>query len=275
MYVDPAKGRVTVGEWTERWLAGQAHLKPSTLERYHGIVREHIQPRWRTTQLVDVSHADVQAWVSELTTWRKPATVRKVHRVFSLILKSAIQDGRLARNPASDMNLPRIEAGEHRYLSHDEVDALADACAVPDPDRSKHGPKDENRNAEYRLVVYFLAYTGCRWGEMAALRVSRIDLLRRRAKIHEAVVLVRGVHRWGTPKGHERREVPIPAFLVEDLAAHVRGKDTDDLVFTGTKGGPLRSQVFQHAVLTRAAASIGIENSTRTSSATRRPLSPK
>ena len=27
-YVDPALARLTVGEWTGRWLAGQAHLKP-------------------------------------------------------------------------------------------------------------------------------------------------------------------------------------------------------------------------------------------------------
>jgi site-specific recombinase XerD len=35
------------------------------------------------------------------------------------------------------------------------------------------------------------------------------------------------------------------------LAAHVAGKGPDDLVFTGTRGGPLRAQVFQRAVLTR------------------------
>jgi integrase len=106
----------------------------------------------------------------------------------------------------------------------------------------------------------FLAYTGCRWGEMAALRVGNVDFLRRRARIVEAVTLVRGVQTWGTPKGHECREVPLPPFLVDELAAHVAGMQPDDLLFTGTKGGPIRSQVFQRAVLTRAAASIGLDH---------------
>jgi len=44
MYVDPNRGRVTVAEWAPRWLAGQAHLKPSTRERYAGILREHVLP---------------------------------------------------------------------------------------------------------------------------------------------------------------------------------------------------------------------------------------
>src|SRR3954453_1961304 len=38
-FLDPARGRVTVGEWAEKWLAGQAHLKPSSYERAAGSGR--------------------------------------------------------------------------------------------------------------------------------------------------------------------------------------------------------------------------------------------
>jgi integrase len=239
-YVDPVLGRVTVGDWSKRWLAGLAHLKPSTRERYAGIVREHIDPKWSRVRLADVSHADVQTWVTRLAATRSPATVRKVHRVLSLILALAVRDGRLARNPAAGVNLPRVVKGEHRYLTHAQVEQLAEAC----------GP--------YRLVVLALAYTGLRWGEMAALRVGRVDFLRRRALVAESVTLVKGVQTWGTPKGHERREVPIPRSLVAELAEHVQGKGSDDLVFPGVRGGPLRAQVFQRAVLTDAARALGV-----------------
>src|SRR5450432_4358634 len=74
-------------------------------------------------------------------------------------------------------------------------------------DPSKHRRHRERQHDEWRLVVLFLAYTGVRFGEMAALRVRRIDLLRRRAMIAESVTLVRSEQIWGTPKGHERREV--------------------------------------------------------------------
>jgi integrase len=88
----------------------------------------------------------------------------------------------------------------------------------------------------YRLVVLVLAYTRARFGEMAALRVGRLDFLRRRAVIAESVTEVSGVQVWGTPKGHERREVPVPRFLLDELAVHVAGKDRDAFVFAAAKG---------------------------------------
>jgi integrase len=239
-YIDPAAGRLTVDLWARRWLDGQTHLKPSTRERYAGILRAHIVPRWGTTKLADVSHSAVQAWISEVASQRSAATTRKVHRVLSLVLAAAVRDDRLVRNPAVGVSLPRVSTKERMYLSHQEVHELAAACG------------------EYRLVVLFLAYTGVRFGEMAALRVHRLDLMRRRALIAESVTLVRGVQTWGTPKSHERREVPIPRFLVDDLAAHVVGRDPSDLVFTGLKGRALRAQVFQRAVLTETARALGL-----------------
>jgi integrase len=259
VYVDPNRGKVTIQEWATRWLDGQAHLKPSTHERYAGILREHVLPEWSGERLVDITHADVQAWVTRLATRRSPATVRKVHRVLSLMLKTAVKDGRLARNPAVDINLPRSVATERRYLTHEQVHALADALAKP-ADVSKHRRVDERENRASRLIVLFLAYTGVRFGELAALRVRRLDLLRRRAAIVESVTVVQGKGLvWGTPKSHERREVPIPRFLIDDLAEHVHGKKPNDLVFTGIRsGGTLRAAVFRRAGFDRAAEAIGI-----------------
>ncbi len=201
---------------------------------------------------------DVQAWVTTVAQQRSPATVRKIYRVLSLVLALAVSDGRLARNPATGVRLPRPVAPEHRYLTHPQVDALADAAAGPS-EPSKHGRHDERRSAQYRLIVLFLAYTGVRFGELAALRVGRIDFLRRRATIAESVTLVNATQVWGTPKGHERREVPIPPFLVEELAAHVAGKAPDDLVFSGVRGGgALRAPIFRRAAFDRAADAIGM-----------------
>jgi integrase len=104
----------------------------------------------------------------------------------------------------------------------------------------------------------FLAQTGVRFGEVAALRVRRIDFLRRRATIAESVTLVGARQVWGTPKGHERRDVPIPRFLVDQLAEHVSGKAPDDLVFSGVRGAVRCAHIFRRAAFDRAAEVIGI-----------------
>ena len=57
---------------------------------------------------------------------------------------------------------------------------------------------------------------GVRFGEMAALRVSRRDLRRQRAVIAESVTPLSGQGMvWGTTKSHRRREVPIAQFIEE------------------------------------------------------------
>ena len=77
--------------------------------------------------------------------------------------------------------------------------------------------------------------------------------------IAESVTLVGANQVWGTPKGHEKREVPIPRFLVDRLAEHVLGKAPDDLVFAGVRGGgALRGPIFRRAAFDRAAEAIGM-----------------
>jgi len=240
-YLDPSLARVTVGQWAGQWLAGKANLKRTTAERYAGILREHIEPRWGGVKLADVTHAAVQAWISDLATRVSPATVRKVHQVFGQILGLAVKDGRLARNPAVAVDLPRVIVTERHYLSHHRVRDLASHCG-------RQG-----------LTVLFLAYTGVRFGEMAALRVGRLDLLRRRAIIADSVTEVHGAQVWSTPKGHERREVPIPRFLVDELAVHVAGKSPADLVFTSPRGAALGAGVFRRDVFDPAAESVGLD----------------
>jgi integrase len=240
-WIDPARARVTVGAWSAQWMAAQVQLKPTTRARYALALRRQVLPTWENIALSAVSYAEVAAWVQRLTASSlAPATVRYAHRVFSLVLAHAVRDGRLSRNPAEGVRLPRVVREEPVFLDHDQVARLADAC-----DR-------------YGLLVRFLAYTGLRWGEMSALRVSRLDLLRRRVTVAAAFAEVGGELVEGTPKNHQRRSVPIPRFLVDDLAAQVAGKRRDDLVFTAPGGGPLRNTNFRSRVFAPAAKSVGL-----------------
>lgn len=69
---------------------------------------------------------------------------------------------------------------------------------------------------------------------------------------------------WGETKGHETREVPIPPFLVAELAALIEGKGSDDLVFTAPHGGVMRAQQIQRQALNAAAEAMGLATATET-----------
>ncbi|MGW3603300.1 tyrosine-type recombinase/integrase [Micromonospora sp. NPDC005161] len=239
--IDPARARVTVGVWAAQWMAAQVQLKPTTRARYEVALRRQVFPTWEDIPLSTVSYAEVAAWVQRLTaSGLAPATVRYAHRVLSLVLAHAVRDGRMSRNPAEGVRLPRVVKEEPVFLDHDQVAMLAEACG------------------RYGLLVRFLAYTGLRWGEASALRVSRLDLLRRRVTVAVAFAEVGGELVEGTPKNHQRRSVPIPRFLVDELAAHIAGKRRDELAFTAPNGGPLRNTNFRSRVFAPAAASVGL-----------------
>ena len=245
MYVDPGRSRITVGEWSGRWLKTKVDLKPSTRARYEDLLRVNVLPRWGEIRLADVTHEGVAAWIADLTaSGLSAATVRQAHRVLSLTFSLAVRDGRLARNPADHIPLPRAAKHEKVFLTVDQVEQLADAAG------------------EYRLVILFLAYTGLRFGELSALRVRRLDLMRGRTEIVEAVAEVGGRAVFSTPKSHQVRSVPIPRFLVDELAQHVAGQNPDDFVFTSPRGGLLRLQNFRHTVFDRAAHTTGLDRFT-------------
>lgn len=151
LFVDSARSGITVGQLAADWLAIRTDLAPSTRARYDAAIADHIEPRWKSVRLAEVRHDAVQKWVADLSTsGQSPASVRKVHRVLSLVFDYAIRSGRMAVNPAAKISLPSARPAEKVFLDHEQVEDLADACAEVEP--------------AYWLICQFLAYSGLRWG---------------------------------------------------------------------------------------------------------------
>lgn len=249
-YVAPAAGRMTVGDLGPAWLERKRHRKPSTYQSLATAWRVHVEPRWGSVAVGEVAMTAVQAWVTELSTGReatgaaaekvepskdgrrwlaqpKSATVvGRAYGVLAGILDDAVSDRRASANPARGVTLPRKSPKARTYLTHDQVQLLAE-----------QGGKTSR---QYEALVYVLAYCGVRWGEATALRVRHLDMLRRRMAVEENAVEVANVVHVGSPKTHERRSVPFPAFLADPLARLCEGKGRDDLVFHGVDGKHLR-----------------------------------
>lgn len=83
-----------------------------------------------------------------------------------------------------------------------------------------------------------------------------MDLLRRRLQITQAVAEADGRLNWKSPKDHERRSVPFPAFLSAKLGEQMLGKGPGDLIFTASNGGPLRVSLWRPRVFNVARDSL-------------------
>jgi integrase len=101
-----------------------------------------------------------------------------------------------------------------------------------------------------RTLIYVLAYGGVRWGEAAAIRRKRCDLLRGRTEVSESLAEVGAALHFGPTKTHQARTVTLPLFLRTMLNRHLQGVPSDPgaLVFTAPGGGPLRLTNFRRRV---------------------------
>lgn len=241
-YVDPKASRGTVAAMSKTWLASRPDWTASTRERNRSIVKKYIVPRWGTVRLADVTHEAVQEWASSISL--AGGTVRKIVGVLSGILELAVKTKKLAVNPVRGVNLPKQAIKRRRYLTGVEVERLADAAG------------------NQRDIVLVLAYCGLRWGELAALRVRSVDEVRRRLTIDEAMTEIKGKATWDTPKDHQRRTVPYPAFLQGPISERVKGKEPDDLLFTSMTGGLLRNRNARRDWFDAAAKAAGVEGLT-------------
>ncbi|WP_328735974.1 tyrosine-type recombinase/integrase [Streptomyces bobili] len=246
-YRDPAAARVKFAEVADSWLAAQLHLKRSTRNRYRGVLDVHVIPRWGTTPLDRIQFEDVAEWLADMlsgqaTGGRKlsPRSVRKAYVILSQVLGYAVKSRRLAVNPAVGVPLPKAAPTDHVYLDDMQVDALANAAGT------------------YRVFILLLAYTGLRWGEASALKVGRVDLDACRAHIVEAYVEDNGKLYLDTPKNHERRSVPIPRFLAEELKPYIEGRGDEELLFAAPQRGPLRARNFRQRFFAPAVARAGL-----------------
>ena len=177
---------------------------------------------------------------------KAPATVHKAHQILSKVMRGAVEAGLIASSPCDRVPLPRIERGEIRFLTPAEVRVLASTI---DP--------------RYRSFVLVGAYAGLRFGELAGLRRSRIDLMRGTVEVAEIVVEVSGVHTWGPPKTRAgKRTVPRPRSVVDKLQDHVAGLEPGELVFQAPEGGPLRASLFRRRFFDPAVVSAGLNGLT-------------
>jgi integrase len=214
----------------------QSHgLKPKTRAGYDSLLRSHVLPEFGQVPLGRIEPLQVRQWIAALQERGLSASrIRQAYQVLSAALKAAVESGYLPRTPCVGVALPRPPHREMHFLSAAEVTTLA--TAVPDP---------------YGTLVHLLAYGGVRWGEAAALRRGRCELLRSRIQIAESLAEVGGRLHFGPTKTYQRRTIVVPGFVSDMLVEHLaRDVDPDPqaLVFTGSSGGPLRHSNFRRRI---------------------------
>ncbi len=204
-------GRLTVGDYLERWLEDSVKgtVRTSTYEAYRYMVEPHLVPFLGALKLRDINPVHVRALYREkLEAGLSAATVRKMHAVLSKAMKQAVLDGLIHRNVCDSVRPPRLARKEIRPLDPEQAGALLRAAA------------SDRLEALYVLAVH----TGMREGELLGLKWEDVSLdgeepvLRlRRALVREAGKVALGELK--TPKS--RRQVRLTRAAAGALRAHL------------------------------------------------------
>lgn len=244
---DPASARRPLGEVAEAFLGGAYDLRPATRALYEGAYRLHVAPTFAGVAVGAIRAEEVRSWIEGLLrAGVGPRTVQVARQVLGRILERAVQDGLIRVNPVRVVRPPKAPARESRVPTTAEVEAVAAAI-----------------EPRYRAMVLTAAYAGLRLGECAGLQRRDLDLLNRRIHVRRQVTEVRGRLEVAPLKTDaSRRTVPIPAFLVEVLATHLRAycsPEPEAFVFTGPDGGPLRRASWRSRYFAPALRRAGVE----------------
>jgi len=149
--------RSFVQEWGAQTLPT---LKYATQEHYKYVVRYHLLPRFGDVQLRFISRESIQMFLGEKMkelSWR---TVKHLRTTLGTVLGTAEFWGYIEDNPVRKTRLPRRGLQpEKTVLTPEQLSSLLEKLLEPS-----------------RSLVWLLALTGLRIGELLALRWQDVDL---------------------------------------------------------------------------------------------------
>lgn len=152
--------RQLLAEWM-KFQSGRGR-SPTTLAGYQSLIDLHVNPAIGDTTIGNLTTHQLDNLYSRCTrSGLSPRTVRNVHSVISAALNQAVRWSWVERNPALQATLPQARPLKIVAPTAEQARQLIAACQE----------MDEVLGA----FVFLSAGTGCRRGEVAALRWSSVQ----------------------------------------------------------------------------------------------------
>jgi integrase/recombinase XerC len=184
------------------------------------------------TRLEEVTRNEIRAYLFKVRTRNQNVSLARKLAGLRTFFRFQVREGRLAMNPAQEVEVPRFPKKQPRFMNVDEVFALMEA---PGPD-SPVGLRD-------RAALELTYSSGLRVGELVGLNLADLDLA-------QGEVRVLG-------KGGKERVVPVGSKALEALKEYLAvrsGLGGDEkaaatpALFLGQRGGRLSDRVFRRQI---------------------------
>lgn len=220
----------TVTECVERYISTRPN--PATRAAYTLWLNKHIKPSLGDTRINRLTHEDVKVWVNNQDDLA-PNTILRNHTLLSGALTEAVDRKEIDANPARKVRIPRRTRARNEKrgalmppLTRDEYALIHKSVATPG----------------YQVMVEFLAETGCRFGEAAALTPADVNLDTGTVRFRNSYSYqedVKGYVIGPTKTAESERVVAVKQSILEKLNL------TGEYVFTNQEGLPVKNNTFR------------------------------
>jgi site-specific recombinase XerD len=222
------------------------HLKsrersPATISSYLRVgyaFLDYLVAHYLPTIAGQITRADVEAYLADMTDRVRPATTAKHYRSLQQLFRWLVESDEIPASPFEKMRPPAVPEQPVPILTDGELSALLAAA---------RGNTFEQRRDT--AVLRFLIDTGCRAGELVGLAVDDLDF-------EADVAFVVG-------KGRRGRALPFGAKTADALRRYLRARARHPLAASPAlwlgKKGPLTDSGLRQ-ILERRAADAGVEH---------------
>lgn len=212
---------MTLYTWVRKWLRlyKKIHVKPSTYDSYVTYA-SHVDCM---TELSELTVDDIQILINNMVEdGLKLSTIKHMLTIVRQALKKAKSLGYIkSLSMLEDIEVPSDDSIVIRPLRAQQIDLLLKS----------------SKSSFYSDVYRFLLFTGCRVGELIALRWSDIDFFN--SEIH-----IRNTDYKGTIQSvktkHGRRIIPMYGDVYKIIHARYGEQEKHDRVFLNTLGQPIK-----------------------------------
>ena len=173
----PISGMPSFGEYAQLWLDSR-EITAGTRLNYKGTLNLYWMPHLALTR-IDLITTTLLRRIIAGTDWTSPGVKRNAMFKLSAIIKSAVMDGLIAKDPTLSLEKPKRSRKEVDPFSRGETEAIIDRLYQND-----HWP-----GLIHAALFEFLFYTGLRISEALALRWEDINWGKRHMHIRRTIAL--------------------------------------------------------------------------------------
>lgn len=168
---EPEQEMPLFGDYAQLWLDSR-EIVEGTRKNYLWALNTYWMPHFAMLQVNQITSVRIRKLVNA-TVWKSPNAKRNALARLSSVMKTAMLDGLIERNPVDSIEMPRRERKEIDPFTREEADSIIAWL---------YG------NLKWQSMIYapyfeFAFYTGMRPSEIAALRWDELDLEQRTANV--------------------------------------------------------------------------------------------